>query len=136
DVNITILTDAMNASQPLFKTRRIPRHVVVDHQPAELEIYAFARGFCRDADLPAGAEVLLRPLTFVRIHPAVNFACRVAPGGQVFEQVGEGIAMFSENEELTSAVRQLVELGLGEAFPKSCELRILGVIANATGLSK
>src|SRR5262249_36516749 len=79
DVDVTLLPDAVNAAEALFETRRVPRHVVVDHQVAELEVNTFTRGLRSHADLRRGTKLLLRPLALVRVHAAVDLTGRVAP---------------------------------------------------------
>ena len=73
-VYITLLADAVNTPQTLLQARRVPGKVVVNHQPTELEVDAFASGLSRDGDLARRAEVLLRALPFVRIHAAMDLA--------------------------------------------------------------
>ena len=73
-VTVALLPDAMDAAKPLLQARGVPRQVVVDHQPAELKVDAFAGRFGGDADLLRGAELLLGALALVRIHAAVDFA--------------------------------------------------------------
>jgi len=46
----------VNAAHPLLKADRVPRDVVIDHQPAELEVDAFARGFRGDKHLTGFAN--------------------------------------------------------------------------------
>src|SRR2546421_794282 len=50
-VTVALLPDAVNATKPLFQSRRVPRKIVVNHQPAELKVYAFARRFGGNANL-------------------------------------------------------------------------------------
>src|SRR5438552_279444 len=121
---ITVLADPVDPPKPLFEARGVPRQVVVDHEPAELEVDALARGLCRNANLAAGAELLLGALALARVHTPVDLAGRVTPSIQMLAEVGEGVAVFREDKELATAVGQLVELGLGETLAESGELRV------------
>ncbi len=114
----------MDAAEALLKARGIPRQVVVDHQPAELEVDAFAGGFGGDANLARGAEVLLGALPLVGVHAAVDFGDGVAPFFEVVAQVFEGVAVFGEDEQLAAAVGEFVELGPLETFLEGGELGI------------
>src|SRR5262249_43602030 len=88
DVDIALLPDAVNAAEALFETRRVPRHVVVNHQVAELEVNPFSRGLRGHTDLRRSTKLFLRPLTFVRVHAAVDLAGRVAPLTQALTHGG------------------------------------------------
>jgi len=48
----------VDASHPLFQTCRVPGHVIVNHQPTELQIDAFASGI--GGDQIVGAAVVQR----------------------------------------------------------------------------
>ena len=78
-VTVALLANAMDASEALFEARWIPRHVVVDHQVAELQVDTLTGGLGCDADLGLGAEQFLRTLAFVRVHSAVDLARGVSP---------------------------------------------------------
>ena len=51
DKAIRFLTVPMNAAHTLFKADRVPRDVVIDHQPAELEVDPLTSSFCGDEHL-------------------------------------------------------------------------------------
>jgi len=51
DEAIEFLTIAMNAAHALLKADRVPRDVVIDHQPAELEVDSLTCSFCGDEHL-------------------------------------------------------------------------------------
>src|SRR5262249_54859372 len=110
-MNIPLLTDAVNASEPLFESGGVPGEVVVNHQPAKLQVYAFASGFCRYADLLFSAELFLGALPFMRIHTAVDVARRVSPAAEMFAKVVQRIAVLGEDKKLPSAVAKLLEFG-------------------------
>ena len=50
-VDVPLLPDAMDAPEPLLQPGRVPGQVVIDHQPAELEVDPFAGRLGGDADL-------------------------------------------------------------------------------------
>src|SRR5690554_6128548 len=99
-MDITLLPDPMDTPESLFEARGIPRQVVIDHQPAELQVDSLTRGFSSYTDLPARAEFLLGALPFVRIHAAVNLACRVSPSFEVLAEISQGVAMLRKDEKL------------------------------------
>ena len=55
-----LLAVAVDAPHALLQPHRVPRDVVVDHEPAELEVDAFARRLRRHEHLRALAKLLLR----------------------------------------------------------------------------
>ena len=89
---VALLADAVDAAEALLQAGRVPGQVVVDHQPAELEVDALAGGFGRDADLLRGAELLLGALALVRIHAAVDLGRCVAP---LFRDAGASVFSVS-----------------------------------------
>jgi len=68
----------VNAAHPLLKADRVPRDVVIDHQPAELEVDTFSSGLCGDEHLAGFAELALGVdsgagrVAVADLHPAVN----------------------------------------------------------------
>ena len=48
DEAVVLLAVAVDAAHPLLQPHRVPRDVVVDHEPAELEVDPFARRLGRD----------------------------------------------------------------------------------------
>ncbi len=109
-VAVVALADAVDASEPLLQASRVPRHVVVDHQVAELEVDALAGRLGRHAHLGLGAELFLGPLPFVRVHAAVDLARRVAPAAQVLLDVVQRVAVLGEQQQLAAAVLQFRKL--------------------------
>ena len=51
DEAVVLLAVAVDAAHPLLQPHRVPRDVVVDHEPAELEVDPFARRLGRHQDL-------------------------------------------------------------------------------------
>ena len=136
-MNVALLADAMDAAEPLFQARRVPRQVVVDHQPAELKVDAFAGRLGRDANLLLGAEFLLGALALVRIHAAVNLAGGVTPFCQMFAEVVQRVAVLGEDEQLARG-RRLSSLNSARARHalRAASLESLAVIAHAAGLGE
>src|SRR5206468_3422423 len=73
-VNVPSLANTVDTAKTLLQSRRVPGKVVVDHQPAELQVDAFARRLGGNTDLLLSAELFLGAFSLVRIHPAVDFA--------------------------------------------------------------
>ena len=71
-IAVPFLPDAVDAAETLLQACGVPRHVVVDHQMAELEVDPFARCFVRHADLGRGPKVILCSLSLVGVHAAMN----------------------------------------------------------------
>jgi len=115
-VDIAILANAMDAPETLFQPRRVPGHVIVDHQVAKLKVDAFAGGLGRYTNLRASPEYFLSPLAFVRIHAAMNFAGAIPPAFKMIANIAQGIPMLRENQELPSPVLQFQELSLAETL--------------------
>src|SRR5262245_39144855 len=130
DVDFPVLADAMDATHPLFQTVGVPRHVVVDHQMAELQVHALASGVRCDADLHLLVEDAPAFLPVYGIVAAVDGHGFVAPGPERPIKMLQRVTMLSENEELASTLRQLSELGLVQALLELLELgldRRLGI---------
>jgi len=116
----------VDAAHPLLQPRRVPGDVVVDHQPAELEVHALARGVGADQVLGSAvgvwrAEQLHLAVALDVVHAAMQprhlagEADRLQPVGQVICRV----AVLGEHEHLLVAeprvphgLQQLLELGL------------------------
>ena len=81
DIVFGLLADPVDAPHALLKPVGVPGQVVVDHQVAELEIDAFARGLGRDADLLlrwnsiclAARSGAIPPWICVRVTPLPSF---------------------------------------------------------------
>lgn len=67
------------------------------------------------ADLGLSAELLLSALPLVGIHSAVNRAGRVAPTVKMIPNVFQRVPMLGEDDQLSSAILQLCELGALQA---------------------
>ena len=83
---------------------------------AELEVDPLTSGLSGNTNLPLGTELLLGCLPLVRVHAAVDLAGRIAPASQVLSQVGQGVAMLSEDKQLAPAVLQFGKLSPHQAF--------------------
>jgi hypothetical protein len=59
DQAVLFLAVAMDAAHALFQAHRVPGDVVVDHQPAELEVDTLAGGLGGDQHLGGFAELAL-----------------------------------------------------------------------------
>ena len=116
------LAVAVNPAHPLLQPRRVPGDVVVDHQPAELQVDALAGRV--GGDHVAGA---VRPpegrrlaLPFPPVHAAVDLR-GMAPVAKPFQaphQVVHGVPVFAEDEPLLvlpfgilQHLAELLELG-------------------------
>ena len=86
-MHIAFLADAVNTTETLLQARWIPGQVVINHQPTELKIDAFAGCLGRHADLAGSTKILLCALPFVGIHTTVDLAGRVSPSVQVVEEM-------------------------------------------------
>ena len=103
-MDVTLLADAVDATKTLFKACRIPWEVVVNHQPAELQVDPLASCLCCNTDLLARPELLLGLLSLMRVHAAVDLAGRVTPPLEMFPEVAERIAMLGEDKKPSAAV--------------------------------
>src|SRR5579871_11805 len=71
---ITILAVPVDAAHALLKPNRIPRDVVIDHQPAELQVDAFAGGLggyehlAQFAEFAFGVDASSRRITVADFH--------------------------------------------------------------------
>ena len=59
----------------------------------------------------------LRPLAFVGVHPAVDFAGRVAPAAEVLLDVVQRVAVLGEQQQLAAAVLEFGELWRAPGIP-------------------
>ena len=118
-VAVVALADAVDTPEPLLQAGRVPRHVVIDHQVAELEVDALAGRLRRHAHLGLGAELLLGLLPLVWIHPAMNFTSRIAPAAKMLLHVVQGVAVLGEEQELATTILQLAELGRAPDMPSA-----------------
>ncbi len=95
---VVFLSKAMDASHALFQARRVPGDIVVDHEPANLQIDAFASRIGRNQVFRAAfgdraTEECDLFLTFQVVHTAMdlrNLVCEAEsfePSNQKFECV-------------------------------------------------
>ena len=133
-VAVVALADAVDATQALFQASRVPRHVVIDHQVAELEVDAFASRLCGHAYLSLSTELFLGTLAFVRIHAAMNFAGGVTPAGQVLLDVIQRVAVLGKQQQFAATILEFRELSPFQARLEGLQLRVIGGFANSAGL--
>ena len=85
DEAVFLLTVTMDAAHALLQPHGIPRNVIVDHEPAELQVDAFAGGLGRHQDLsrspelPLGVDACTGRVAVADLHAAVNLCDREAP---------------------------------------------------------
>ena len=121
-----LLSVAVDAAHPLLEARRIPRHVVVHHQPAELQVDAFARRVGRDqvvgaARIERTPEQIHLRLPLAVVEAAVNqrdLSGEAQPFEAAHQELG-GVAVLGEDDELlprelrtAQHAAQLLELGV------------------------
>jgi len=123
-VNVPFLADAVDTAKALLQSRRVPGKVVIDHQPAELQVDAFARRLGGNADLLLGAELLLCTLALVRVHAAVDLAGGVGPAGERLAHVVECVTVFGENQQLAPAAGKFLERGPFQARFQCGQFRV------------
>src|SRR5208283_5902748 len=91
------LSVAMDPTHPLLQSNRIPRDIVVDHEPAELEIDSLASRFGRDhdlailAELPLGTQPGAGLVAVPDLHAAVDLGDRESP----FTELAHGSAVLA-----------------------------------------
>src|SRR6266705_6712261 len=121
DEAILFLTVAMDAAHALFEPDRVPRDVVVDHEPAELKIDAFTRGLSGNKYLALFLELALsvdaraRGVSVSDLHLAVNLRNAQAP----LAQLAERPAIFAVADKVVERIfvlreDQKLHLGIGE----------------------
>ena len=113
DHHVAPLAVAVDAPQALFQARGIPGNVVVDHQPAELQVDAFPGRVGGDEETGAVgvAEPLDRRFAFRPRHAAVNRddPSRVPEALQAPDQVLDRVAVLAEDQPLVAGVALVVE---------------------------
>ncbi len=104
---VLLLQVPVDAPHALFQTHRVPGNVVVDHEPAELEVDAFARCFCCHHDLAAFTKLALRVdsaagrVAVADLHAAVNLRYGEVPFvPHLLDEVVECVLMLGEDQEL------------------------------------
>ena len=111
DEAVLLLAVAVDAAHALLEPHRIPRDVVVDHEPAELEVDAFAGGLGGDKHLAVFAELALGVdadagrVAVADLHAAVNLRDGQAP----LAQLAERAAVFAVAGEIIERVLVLGE---------------------------
>src|SRR5947208_1904576 len=97
------LAIAVDAAHALFEADRVPGDVVVDHEPAELQVDALARGLCGDkhlrllAELTFGINARAGRVAVATLHAAVDLGDRQTP-----------LAQLAQWAPLTPVARQVV----------------------------
>jgi hypothetical protein len=127
----------VDAAHALLEAHRVPRDVVVDHQPAELEVDAFTRGLggdehlCVLAELALGVDARVRRVAVADGHAAMDLRAREAPLAELAErtpvlavagEVVERVLVLCEDEELHPRVAE--DLLLIEHLLQLDELRL------------
>ena len=112
-VDVPLLADAVDAAEALLQAGRVPRQVVIDHQPAELEVDPLARRLGRHADLLLRPELLLEQAAAAcGFMPPWISAGAVAPCVPVTRRkVIQRIPVLGEDEQFAPPVAQFLEFG-------------------------
>ena len=123
DPDFELLAVAMDPAHPLFQAGRVPRNVVVDHQAAELQIDALARGVGGHhvARAVRTAKGLHLAVAFLPVHAAMDLRCLppVAEPLQAPHQVVHRVPVLTEDEPLLVLV-----LGPLQHLSQALELRL------------
>ena len=135
-VALVVLADAVDAAEALFQARRVPRHVVIDHQVAELEVDALAGSLGRDADLPGVRKSSWARLPLMRVHAAVNFAGGSSPTSRVLPEILQRVAVLGEDQQLAAAILKFIELRSLKALAQGLELGIVPVSRTRRALAE
>jgi hypothetical protein len=111
DNRVVLLEIAMDAAHALLEAGGVPRDVIVDHDPAELEIDALAGGVGGDEKAGAAfaggfAEVLDLFFALGIVHPAVNLRdlAGIAHALKAAHKEGEGVPVLGEDDEFLVGV--------------------------------
>ena len=125
----------MDAPHALLKPGRVPRHVVVDHDPAELQVDAFGGSVGTDHQSRSArgrrqAETLDLFLTLRVVHAAMDLCDLpgVAQPAEAADQETEGIPVLSEDQHLLVG-----ETAIRDDLAKSLELRIGPCLVDVLG---
>ena len=111
DQAVLLLAVTVDAADALFQADGIPRDVEVDHQPAELQVDAFAGGLGGDEhlgrflELALGIDARAGRVAIADLHAAVNLRERQPP-----------LAQFANRAAVAAVARQVIKrvLVLGE----------------------
>ena len=108
---VLLLAVTVDAAHALFQPHWIPGNVVVNHEPAELQVYAFPGGFRSHEHLGGLAEFALGPDSGVRRVAVTNFHGAVDLG-----HTQAPLHQFAQRPAFPSITRQKIErvLMLGE----------------------
>ena len=107
----------MDASHALLQPHRVPGDVVVDHEPAELEVDALPCCLGRHQHLgrlpegPLGIDAGAGGVAVADLHAAVDLGDGEAPGFELADQVVEGVLVLGEDQELHLGVAEDPLLG-------------------------
>ena len=119
-----LLEIPMNAPHALLQPGRIPRYVVIDHDPAELEIDAFAGSISTDKETSAalieGLSESLHLLFALKVlHASMNLGDlpRVTHAAKSSHEEFERVAVLCEDDQFFAA-----EPRVRQDFPKFIEL--------------
>ena len=129
DHRIVPLPVAVDAAHALLEAGRVPGHVVVHHEPAELQVDALARGVGRDQVVGAAvaertAEQIHLRLALAVVEAAVDRR-HLAGEPQPLEATDQelaGVAMLGEHDELLAGERRVAQHAA-----QLLELRVLAV---------
>ncbi len=113
DHHVAPLAVAVDAPQALLETRRVPGDVVVDHQPAELQVDPLAGRVGGDEEAVAAGPAEAVDLRLARRprHAPVDRGdpARVADALEPPDQVLDRVAVLAEDEPLVAGVARVVE---------------------------
>ena len=115
DEAVHLLAVTMDAAHALLQPHGIPRDVVIDHQPAELQVDAFAGGFGGDehlgglAKLAFGEDAGAGRVAVADLHAAVNLRHGQAPFAELAQRTAvlavaaeeiQRVLVLGEDEQL------------------------------------
>ena len=114
DQAVVLLAVTVDAADALFQADGVPGDVEVDHQPAELQVDAFAGGLGgnqhlgRFLELALGVDARARRVAVADLHAAVDLRERQAPLAELAQralvaavagQVVEGVLVLGEDQQ-------------------------------------
>ncbi len=119
DEAVLLLAVAMDTAHSLLQTDGVPGDVVVDHQPAELEVDALAGclgghhhlGAVSVTEDPLGMEARAWGIAVTDLHAAVDLGDAQAPLGEPIYQVVKGVLVLGEDQELGRGVLEHTLIG-------------------------
>ncbi len=131
-----LLAVAVDASHALFEAHWVPGDVIVDHEPAELEVDSLAGGLGGDEDLSILAKLALGVdatawcIAVTNLHAAVDLRGLKVPLSQLAEraavfaiagEVVERVLVLGEDEQLH--LRVVEDVVVRKHLPQLHELR-------------